>query len=87
MINIHEIRSKQNIKSLFASVPQSLLIADRQSDPRNAYTDNALQANSIAINIGCLFFFVVKPKPELISYISQRYSKDDTNIVLIKIYD
>lgn len=87
MINIHEIRSKQNIKSLFASVPQSLLIADRQSDPRNAYTDNALQANSIAINIGCLFFLDVKPKPEQISYISPRYSKDDTNIVLIKIYD
>lgn len=59
MINIHEIRSKQNIKSLFASVPQSLLIADRQSDPRNAYTDNALQANSIAINIGCLFFLLL----------------------------
>ena len=87
MINIHEIRSKQNIKSLFASVPQSLLIADRQSDPRNAYTDNALQANSIAINIGCLFFLVFKPKPEQISYISQRYFKHDTNIVPIKIYD
>lgn len=87
MINIHEIRSKQYIKSLFASAPQSLLIADRQKDLSNAYTDNALQTNSIAINIGCLFFFVVKPKPELISYISQRYSKDDTNIVSIKIYD
>ena len=87
MINIHEIRSKQNIKSLFASVPQSFLIADRQKDLSNVYTDNALQANSIAINIGCLFFLVVKPKPEQISYISPRYSKDDTNIVLIKIYD
>ena len=87
MINIHEIRSKQNIMSLFASVPQSLLIADRQKDLSNVYTDNALQANSEAINIGCLFFLVVKPKPEQISYISPRYSKDDTNIVLIKIYD
>ncbi|WP_158092411.1 MULTISPECIES: hypothetical protein [unclassified Gilliamella] len=56
MMNIHEIRSKQNIKSLFASVPQSFLIADRQKDLNNAYTDNALQANSVAINIGCLFF-------------------------------
>ena len=87
MINIHEIRNKQNIKSLFASVPQSLLIADRQKDLSNVYTDNALQANSEAINISCLFFLVFKPKPEQISYISQRYFKHDTNIVLIKIYD
>ena len=55
MANIHEIRNKQKIKLLFASVPQTLLIADRKKDLSNTYTDNALQANLVAINIGCLF--------------------------------
>lgn len=56
MVNIHEIRNKQKIKLLFASVPQTLLPADMKRDLSNTYTDNALQANLVAINIGCLFF-------------------------------
>lgn len=55
MTDIHKIKNKQNIKSLFASVLQTFLLADRQRELNIAYTDNVLQSNSQAINIGCLF--------------------------------
>lgn len=55
MANTHEIRNKQKIKLLFASVPQTLLPADMKRDLSNAYIDNKLQANSVVINIACLF--------------------------------